>query len=195
MYLKNKTIIFDLDGTLVDCKDLHRIALKRAINKYAPDFWYDEELIEARPTVEKIKLLVNQGLNADVESIMDMKFFETMNEMNKFIKPNDILLNEFNRLSKNYNLCIASNARSEFVFKTIAILGITNLTCVFTPQYGPPKPNVWMFQQCMKVTNVDKINTFIFEDSFLGIECAKSIGATVFEVKNSEDTISKMKEL
>lgn len=195
MWLKNKTIIFDLDGTLVDCKDLHRIALRKSINKYAPDFTYDEDMIEARPTIEKLKILKNQGLTADLDLIMKLKFIETMNHISEYVKPNLPLLTEVNRLANTYNLCIASNARSEFVFTTIAILGITNLTCIFTPQYGPPKPDTWMFEQCMKLTNVNQYNTIIFEDSVLGLECAKSTGAKVIAVENSNDTIEKMKQL
>jgi UDP-N-acetylglucosamine diphosphorylase / glucose-1-phosphate thymidylyltransferase / UDP-N-acetylgalactosamine diphosphorylase / glucosamine-1-phosphate N-acetyltransferase / galactosamine-1-phosphate N-acetyltransferase len=33
-----KTIIFDLDGTLVDCKELHRAAFRRAVNYCNNDF-------------------------------------------------------------------------------------------------------------------------------------------------------------
>ena len=50
-------LIFDLDGTLVDCKELHQIAFRKAVEQQVPGADFDDDLIEGLPTTEKIKVL------------------------------------------------------------------------------------------------------------------------------------------
>ena len=38
-----KTVIFDFDGTLADCKKLHQDGFRAAVKKYAPDLNFDDE--------------------------------------------------------------------------------------------------------------------------------------------------------
>ena len=65
----NKLLIFDLDGTLVDCKQLHRDAFMQAIgNQY-----YPESQVEGLPTTEKIRILNEMGMELDPESVAKTK--------------------------------------------------------------------------------------------------------------------------
>ena len=57
-----KTIIFDFDGTLADCKELHQQAFRNAVITVCDGAEYDDELVEGRPTREKLKNPKNYGL-------------------------------------------------------------------------------------------------------------------------------------
>ena len=62
-------LIFDLDGTLVDCKQLHRDAFQQAIgNQY-----YPESQVEGLPTTEKIRILNEMGMELDDFVVMETK--------------------------------------------------------------------------------------------------------------------------
>ena len=74
-------------------------------------------------------------------------------------------------------------------------LKIWQLECVYTRDYGPSKPDPWMYNQCMRVTGSNSTNTIIFEDSDVGVQGAKATGAKVVPVKNSIDLIEKLEKL
>jgi HAD superfamily hydrolase (TIGR01509 family) len=190
-----KTIIFDLDGTLVDCKELHRIAFRRAVNYCNNDFNYDDIVIEGLPTTEKIEKLKDLGLIADSKMIEELKFKHTMELFDSYVKVNLDLQKEICRLGNKFNLCIASNARTEFVLRTISTLNIYNFKVIITPQYGPSKPNPWMFWECMRLTSSTPDNTVIFEDSILGYKTAKQTNSFVYKVNNSSHTLQILKTL
>jgi HAD superfamily hydrolase (TIGR01509 family) len=189
-----KTLIFDLDGTLVDCKQLHQDGFRWAVTTQIPDIEYTDPEVEGKPTTEKIKYLRNKGypLNDNVD---DLKKEHTRAHVHEYVTYNRELANHFTRLYTRYKLCIASNSRSEFVFKCMNILQLWQFECVYTRDYGVAKPNPWMYNECMRITNAKPSNTIIFEDSPLGIEGAVLTGATVIAVKNSKDLIEKLYEL
>ena len=58
----------------------------------------------------------------------------------------------------------------------------------------PAKPDPVTFFNCMEYTNSNPQNTAIFEDSLVGIQCARATGAHVVEVENVSDTIEKLKD-
>ena len=62
-----KAIIFDLDGVLVDTKNIHFNALNNAIKKYDKNFVikYSDHLkrFDGLSTKRKLDLLMNEGLN------------------------------------------------------------------------------------------------------------------------------------
>jgi len=64
-----KGIIFDLDGVLVDARELHYEALNRALESYQCTITRDEHLstYDGLPTKKKLQLLTeNKGLSPDV---------------------------------------------------------------------------------------------------------------------------------
>jgi len=49
----NNTLIFDLDGTLVDCKQLHQDGFRWAVTTQIPNIEYTDHEVEGKPTTEK----------------------------------------------------------------------------------------------------------------------------------------------
>ena len=187
-----KTLIFDLDGTLVDCKKLHQDGFRWAVTQQIPMIDYADEDVEGLPTTEKIKYLIAKGYNL-TEQVDSLKKEHTRLHVAEYVKYNHDLETEFDRLSKKYKLCIASNSRSEFVFKCMNILKLWQFDCVFSKDYGPSKPNPWMYLECMRITGSLPQNTVIFEDSAVGLQGATATGATVIQIKNSADLLDKIK--
>ena len=106
----------------------------------------------------KIELLRNKGYDIP-DTIDNIKREHTRAHIGEYVKFNELLFEQINRLYIEYKLAIASNSRSEFVFKCLNILKIWQLECVYTRDYGPSKPDPWMYNQCMRVTGSNSTNT------------------------------------
>lgn len=189
-----KTIIFDLDGTLVDCKKLHQDGFRWAVEQLVPGIAYTDDEVEGLPTTKKIEYLRNKGYNVP-DNVDTFKREHTRAHVAEYVKFNKDLYEQINRLYTKYKLTIASNSRSEFVFKCMNILNLWQMECVFTRDYGPAKPDPWMYERCMEICKSLPKDTIIFEDSPVGIEGAKKTGANVIAVTSSHDLIEKLKEL
>ena len=68
-----QTIIFDFDGTLADCKELHQRAFRNALNSVCPEVEYTDEEIEGRPTREKIRILHSKGYEFNGDKLNELK--------------------------------------------------------------------------------------------------------------------------
>jgi HAD superfamily hydrolase (TIGR01509 family) len=74
------------------------------------------------------------------------------------------------------------------------ILDLWQFECVYSRDYGPAKPDPWMYNECMRICDSTPDNTVIFEDSAVGIQGARATGAKVIEVKDSKDLIERLYE-
>jgi len=187
-------IIFDLDGTLVDCKELHQAGFRWAVEQQVPGAQYTDETVEGMPTTEKIRKLQQMGIPVTAE-IDQIKKEHTRAHVEEYIKFNPQLKQLFDRLYIKYKLSLCSNSRSEFVFKCLNVLQLWQFESVFSRDYGPAKPDPWMYNSAMEISGVTPDQTVIFEDSPLGVEAAKRSGAFVIEVENSQDLMSRVADL
>ena len=101
-----KAIIFDLDGVLVETKDLHFEALNKAISKFDDNFIinYQDHLsiFDGMSTKEKLKILCEKGLrNEFVEKISLLKQEITNDLLNKYLTKNNELISLFEGLKDN----------------------------------------------------------------------------------------------
>lgn len=186
-------LIFDLDGTLVDCKELHQQAFRRAVLQQVPDATFEDSEVEGLPTTEKIKVLQSKGIPV-TDELDDIKKQYTRDNVDEFIHYDPQLHNLISRLDNNYRMAICSNSRNEFVLKCLNILDLWQFELIFSRDYGYPKPDPWMFIQCMAITNTPPSLTWIFEDSEVGIESARRSGANVVAVENSDDLKRKLND-
>lgn len=192
-----KTLIFDLDGTLADCKELHQQSFRAAVKQMCPDADYSDEDVEGLPTREKMKFLQSRGYTFNADELNRIKQNLTQENINDYVKFDPQLQEHFERLSKKYKLCLASNATQKFVYKTLDILGITQyFYMINTATNYPAKPDPLTFVDCMNRTNSNSYNTAIFEDSPVGLEAARKVvvESHVIEVKNAKDLVEKLKD-
>lgn len=190
-----KTVIFDFDGTLADCKELHQAGFRAAVQKYSPGFVFSNEEVEGRPTREKIRILNSRGAALNAEKVNEHKQAHTQQNIINYIKFDKRLVEAISylKLGKGYKVCLASNATETFIDRSLDIMQIKHLfDKINTATDYPAKPDTTTFIDCMRYTDSTKENTYIFEDSEIGIQCARSTGANVIEVTDVEDTIRKI---
>ena len=196
------TIIFDLDGTLADCKELHQIAFRDAVMALCPTAKYEDEDIEGRPTREKIRILHTMGYEFNGDKLNEIKQAQTQDRLEEYVKYNEPLCNEMLRLQKKYKLCCASNATANFLHRGLKIMQLHHrgdgnhvFTKINTATDFPAKPDTTTFFDCMRWTKSTPDNTIIFEDSIVGIQCALATGCTTIRVVDVAHTIEEMRKL
>ena len=117
-----KTIIFDLDGVLVDTKKIHFNALNLALNEVGSDgisFSDHVKIYDGLPTAKKLAILIKRKKikKSQIDKIKKIKNKNTNLLLKKNIAYDSNIFYIFKKLSKKYNLVIASNA----VKKTLEI--------------------------------------------------------------------------
>ena len=115
-----KLVIFDLDGVLVDARELHYEALNRALDKYGCSITRDEHLstYDGLPTTKKLKMLTkNKGLPSDsYEEIWIDKQVQTRNIIDKEFTYNDRIRGVLSALKEDgFSICVCSNSIRETI--------------------------------------------------------------------------------
>lgn len=193
--MKNKLIIFDLDGVLIESRDLHFRALNQALSKVNQKFVIttQEHLsqYDGLNTTKKLKLITEQK-QLDPKyynQIWNDKQSETLNLIDKLL-PNDKLLEIFMRVKmQNIKIAVASNSIRATVKLALLRLELMEFVDYFVSNEDVrrPKPYPEMFWQCMTALNVLPKDTVIIEDSHIGREAALYSGAHLVPVKNAND--------
>lgn len=186
-----KTIIFDLDGTLVDTCDIHYKALNEALclinSKYKINLDEHLSIFNGLNTKKKLEILhETKGLSKELFN----NIFEKKQELTeKYIKE---LVKEDNKLKEileklkilNIKIYCATNCIRKIGLLILERLGILNLfDAIYTNEdVKYPKPNNEMYFKCINDSGCMIDECIIFEDSPLGIKGAKSTGCKVIEV-------------
>ena len=193
--MKNKLVIFDLDGVLIDSRDLHFEALNQALAKIDQKFVVEKQehlsIYDGLNTTKKLKLLTKQK-NLDpkfYDQIWSDKQSATLQLINK-LEPQDRLLELFFFLRhKNIKIAVASNSIRDTVKLALLRLELMEFVdyYVSNEDVRRPKPYPEMFWQCMTALNALPKDTVIFEDSHIGREAALNSGAHLVSIKNAND--------
>ena len=188
-----KAIIFDLDGVLVDARELHYEALNRALKKFDFTITRDEHLavFDGLPTNKKLKLLSkNKGLSPDLyDNIWELKQYHTKNIIEqKYTYDNRIrsILAQF--MEEGYKMCVCSNSIRETTKIMLERLGLVEYMEFFISNQDVqlPKPNPQMFLHAMVKLGIGPKECIIIEDSHHGRQAAFDSGAHLCAVENSK---------
>jgi HAD superfamily hydrolase (TIGR01509 family) len=191
-----KLIIFDLDGVLVDARELHYKALNGALSFYSPSYVInrDEHLstYDGLPTTKKLKMLTkNKGLP---EKLYNEVWKRKQDETLRIIKTEMGYDNEMRLIleklkSEGYKLCVASNSIRETLKMMLVRKGLIEYTDFYYSNQDVvnPKPNAEMYMKCMIKAGVNPKETLIIEDSHVGRQAAINSGAFLCAVKNTDD--------
>jgi HAD superfamily hydrolase (TIGR01509 family) len=190
-----KLIVFDLDGVLVDTKEMHYKALNAALEKISPSHkisLHDHlTIFDGLPTTKKLEMLVGRGLDPSrLAEINKAKQEHTWWAIASSIIPNEKITDTFLRLrSEGYKIYVASNAVRRTVVTILSRLGIIeDIDFIFSNEdVKNPKPNPEMYLRCMLHADVDPSETLIFEDSHTGRRAAMRSGAHLAPVDKPAD--------
>jgi HAD superfamily hydrolase (TIGR01509 family) len=190
----NKLVIFDLDGVLIESRELHYQSLNDALKTIDPKYVInrDEHLAvyDGLNTTRKLKLLSeSKGLPTEFhDMVWQRKQLATFELLKKF--PIDSKLQDiFSRLkSQGYHIAVASNSIRETVKLSLLKIGVMEYVdyWVSNQDVSHPKPYPEMYWQCMTRCQALPRNTLIIEDSHIGRQGALDSGATLMAVENTQ---------
>ena len=190
-----KGLIFDLDGVLVDTKDLHFMALNKALKKSNAKniISYNDHvnIYDGLPTVEKIRILNQKkiiGKKMNKVVMMNKQKF-TLQLLKKKIRYNKDIYNIFSKMSKKYKLAIATNAVNETLNICVDILKIRKFCSylISNENVSTPKPHPEIYLRCLINLGLKPKETLIIEDSHYGRISAQDSGCNLMPVKNLND--------
>ena len=190
----NKLVIFDLDGVLIDSRELHYHSLNDALTTIDPKYVIsrDEHLsvYDGLNTTRKLNLLSEtKNLPAEYHDIIwQRKQIATFELIKKFPIDKKVV-DIFQKLkSLGYLIAVASNSIRETVKLSLLTIGVMEYVDYFVSNQDVkhPKPFPEMYWKCMTALSALPKNTLIIEDSHIGRQGAIDSRAELLAVENPQ---------
>lgn len=191
----NKLVIFDLDGVLIESRELHFESLNSALAEQGSNFVISREehlgKFDGLNTTKKLQLLTElKGLPTTLYNVIWQRKQDLTFELLKKFQINQKLIDICKRLkSLDYKIAVASNSIRESVKLSLISIGIIEYIdfYVSNEDVKRPKPFPEMYWLCMTALNAVPKNTIIIEDSHIGRQGALDSGANLLPVENTSD--------
>ena len=189
---KVKLVIFDLDGVLVEAKNIHYDALNQALGKeYSIDWNEHLSIYDGLKTNQKLEMLTERkGLPTELHSqIWENKQKYTL-EMLKKLQPNQILQSVMNALVEDgYKVAVCSNSIRKTVLTVLSKLGIMEFMdlVISNEDVKNSKPHPEMYWKAISMMSCLPEETLIVEDSPYGLLAASRSKSHVLRVTKPQD--------
>jgi len=187
-------LFFDLDGVLIDLKELHRDAYLTAWNHISPqspiDIAFHTLHLEARPTKNKV-LLCNQILKTDIsvqevsalkqtlteQLIVNFKGLASVTDTIRWLK------------SQGHTLACCSNSIRNTIRLALTKLDILDQfdLILSNEDVVQSKPNPEIYLKAAQHFGVPPQTCLVFEDSVVGKKAAFDADCIVIPITNSSD--------
>jgi len=190
--MKTKLIIFDLDGVLVEAKNIHFDALNEALGeKYAISWAEHLSTYDGLKTNQKLDMLTERkGLPVELhKEVWEGKQKLTL-QMLKELKPNQTLQSVMSSLSEDgYKIAVCSNSIRKTVLTVLSKLGIMEFMdlIISNEDVKNSKPHPEMYWKAISMMSVLPEETLIVEDSPYGLLAASRSKSHVLRVKNPHE--------
>ena len=193
--MRNKLVIFDLDGVLVDSRKIHYEALNRALMDIHPQYvisWDDHlSKFDGLPTTKKLQLLTETRKLPPTlyDTIWRSKQAHTI-ELYGGIQPDENLQFFCEKLKMNgIKIAVASNSIRETMKIALLKKGIAEYVDYMTSNEDVrhPKPFPEMYWRTMIALRANPDDTVIIEDSHIGREAALASKAHLIPIGGPED--------
>ena len=190
-----KIVIFDIDGVLIESRELHYQSLNDALRSIDPKYVItrDEHLsvYDGLNTTKKLKMLSEtKGLPAEYHDMVWQRKQMATFELIKKFGLDDNLINIFSKLkSLGYLIAVASNSIRETVKLSLLKIGVMEYVDYYVSNQDVthPKPFPEMYWKCMSTLKALPKDTLIVEDSHIGRQGALDSGAILLAVEDSHD--------
>jgi HAD superfamily hydrolase (TIGR01509 family) len=196
-----KLIIFDLDGVLVEAKQIHFDTLNEALREIeivtGKEYVISEaehlSIYDGLKTTQKLELLTkNKGLHPEFyESIWFRKQHLTIEAISQ-LQPDLQKIELFKELrDRGYKLACASNSIRRSVLVMLAKIGIIEYMdlIISNEDVKNAKPHPEMYWKAMSMMSMLPEETLIVEDSPHGLLAASRSRANVLRVDNPKDLV------
>ena len=189
--MTTKLIIFDLDGVLVEAKNIHYEALNEALGKYAISWNEHLSTYDGLKTLQKLDMLTKaKGLPIeDHERIWESKQQITLQMLDK-LQPSAELKSVMSTLvQEGYKLAVASNSIRKTVITVLAKLDIVGYMdlIISNEDVLNSKPHPEMYWSTMSKMKCLPEETLIVEDSPYGLLAAARSKSYILRVKNPQE--------
>ena len=194
-----KLIIFDLDGVLVEAKQIHFDTLNQALkeieiitgNSYVITEAEHLSIYDGLKTTQKLEMLTkNKGLHADFyNDVWYRKQYLTIEAISQ-LQPDIKMIELFKKLrNMGYKLVCASNSIRRSVLVMLAKIGIIEYMDLIlsNEDVKNSKPHPEMYWKAMSMMECLPEETLIVEDSPHGLLAASRSRANVLRVDNPKD--------
>jgi HAD superfamily hydrolase (TIGR01509 family) len=190
-----KLIIFDLDGVLVEAKEIHYKTLNKALAEVDKKYMITEKehlsTYDGLKTNQKLEMLTkNKGLDPIYyEQIWNRKQDLTIDAISE-LKPNAHLIVVFKRLrDMGYKLACCSNSIRRSVLVMLSKIGLIEYMdlIISNEDVKNSKPHPEMYWKAMSMMSVLPEECLIVEDSPHGLLAASRSRANVLRVDNPSD--------
>jgi len=167
-----KLVIFDLDGVLIDSRDVHYHSLNQALEKHGKQYVISREehlsKFDGLGTTKKLEMLsAMKGLPRELhEQIWNDKQTETI-EILKGLPLNRNAIDIMSSLKNDgWKIAVASNAVRETVITSLHAIGVLHFVThiMSNEDVKHHKPHPEMYWQCMINTGAIPSTTIVIED-------------------------------
>jgi HAD superfamily hydrolase (TIGR01509 family) len=189
---KIKLVIFDLDGVLVEAKNLHFEALNKALgSEYAISWKEHLSKYDGLKTNQKLEMLTkDKGLSIESHpQIWDLKQKYTLEEL-RALSPSQTLQSVMSTLSEDgYKLAVCSNSIRKTVLTVLSKLGIMEFMdlIISNEDVKNSKPHPEMYWKAISMMSCLPEETLIIEDSPYGLLAASRSKSHILRVKNPKE--------
>lgn len=187
-----KLVLFDLDGVLIDAKKIHFDALNKALSDtYAITEEEHLNFYDGRKTRQKLQMLTDyKGLSRDDhDAVYAAKQVYTI-ELIKKLEPIEEIKLLFQELEDmGYIIGVCSNSIRRTVLTALAKIELMEYCSVIVSNEDVKnsKPHPEMYWKAMSIMGVLPEDTFIIEDSPVGLLAAQRSRANYVRVDNPYD--------
>ena len=189
----NKLVIFDLDGVIIDSRELHFDALNEALRKVGEQYVITKEehlsVYDGLNTTRKLQMLSeSKGLPTDkFDQIWKDKQKATFELLPSAPKNPSIRFIIEQLKLRDWKIAVASNSIRETIRLALYHANILPYVdyIVSNEDVFNPKPFPEMYWKCMSALKALPKDTIIVEDSHIGREGALNSGAHLYPVKDA----------
>ena len=190
---KIKLIIFDLDGVLVEAKNIHFDALNEALgNEYAISWNEHLSTYDGLKTTQKLDMLSEKkGLPKENHKTIWERKQELTLEKLRALEPNGGLIQCMgNLVSEGYKIAVCSNSIRKTVLTVLSKLGIMEFMdyIISNEDVDNSKPHPEMYWNAISKMKSLPEETLIVEDSPYGLLAAARSKSHILRVKNTKET-------
>ena len=186
-----KLIIFDLDGVLVEAKNIHFDALNKALGEYAIDWNEHLSIYDGLKTNQKLEILHERKKlpKECFKDIWDKKQYYTLEALSKLQPSLQLQMCMSSLVNEGYKIAVCSNSIRKTVLTVLSKLGIIEFMdlIISNEDVKNSKPHPEMYWKAISMMSNLPEETLILEDSPYGLLAASRAKAHILRVTSPKD--------